>query len=68
MADKLTRRTETRRVMCGRVPIGGGAPIAIQSMANTPAGDAEAALGVIMGGFELLEEKYPKHVRVREKF
>ncbi len=36
-----TKKT-TRRVLCGDVPIGGGAPISIQSMTNTPTGDVKA--------------------------
>ena len=31
----MTKRTDTRQVVCGGVPIGGGAPIAVQSMTNT---------------------------------
>ena len=37
-------RNETRRVNCGGVPIGGGAPISIQSMTNTDTRDAEATV------------------------
>ncbi|NLE54988.1 MAG: flavodoxin-dependent (E)-4-hydroxy-3-methylbut-2-enyl-diphosphate synthase [Lentisphaerae bacterium] len=38
---------QTRRIMLGRVPIGGGAPVSIQSMTNTPTGDADATLAQI---------------------
>ncbi len=36
------RNTETRTVMVGAVPIGGGAPVVIQSMTNTDTADAES--------------------------
>ena len=32
----------TRRAMVGDVPLGGGAPVVVQSMLNAPAGDVEA--------------------------
>ena len=35
---------KTRQVMCGNVPIGGGAPVSIQSMTNTDTRDAAATL------------------------
>ena len=34
----------TRQIMVGSVPVGGGAPIAIQSMLNTPTNDVKACL------------------------
>ena len=34
----------TKRVMAGSLPIGGGAPVSIQSMTNTRTGDGEATL------------------------
>ena len=37
-----------KQVMCGDVPIGGGAPISIQSMTNTDTRDAEATYAQIM--------------------
>ncbi len=37
-------REHTRRVMIGSVPVGGGAPIAIQSMTNTKTEDVEATV------------------------
>ena len=40
-------RDHTRRVMVGPVPVGGGAPIAIQSMTNTDTGDVAATLAQI---------------------
>ena len=38
------RRTETRRIQVGTVPIGGGAPIAVQSMTNTDTRDVQATV------------------------
>jgi (E)-4-hydroxy-3-methylbut-2-enyl-diphosphate synthase len=37
-------RRNSRRIMVGNVPIGGGAPIAVQSMTNTDTADAKATL------------------------
>ena len=37
----------TRRVMVGSVPLGGGAPVVVQSMLNAPAGDVAANLAQI---------------------
>ncbi len=34
----------TRKIMVGNVPVGGGAPVSIQSMLNTATGDVEACL------------------------
>jgi len=39
-----TPRRKTRPVMVGKVQIGGGAPISIQSMTNTPTYDADATV------------------------
>ncbi|MBQ7486422.1 MAG: flavodoxin-dependent (E)-4-hydroxy-3-methylbut-2-enyl-diphosphate synthase [Clostridia bacterium] len=38
---------ETRQVMVGNVPIGGGAPVSVQSMTNTDTADVEATLSQI---------------------
>jgi (E)-4-hydroxy-3-methylbut-2-enyl-diphosphate synthase len=40
-------RAETRRIHLGKVPIGGGAPVAVQSMTNTDTRDPEATLAQI---------------------
>ena len=40
----MSVRKLTRRVMIGDVPIGGGAPLSVQSMTNTPTEDAAATL------------------------
>jgi (E)-4-hydroxy-3-methylbut-2-enyl-diphosphate synthase len=37
----------TRRIMLGGIAIGGGAPVTVQSMTNTPTADVEATLGQI---------------------
>lgn len=44
----MSVRKLTRRVMIGNVPVGGGAPVSVQSMTNTPTQDAEATLGQIL--------------------
>jgi (E)-4-hydroxy-3-methylbut-2-enyl-diphosphate synthase len=40
-------RHETRPVLVGSVPVGGGAPVAVQSMTNTDTRDVEATLAQI---------------------
>lgn len=40
-------RERTRRVMVGSVPIGGGAPVVVQSMTCTPTVDADATLAQV---------------------
>ncbi len=37
----------SKQIMVGSVPVGGGAPVTIQSMTNTRTGDVEATLGQI---------------------
>ncbi len=41
------KRRKTRRISVGKVPIGGGAPIAIQSMTNTKTYDTKATIDQI---------------------
>lgn len=41
------KRRKTRQIMVGNVPVGGDAPIAVQSMTNTETTDVEATLGQI---------------------
>lgn len=43
----LTLRTQTRRVMVGDVPVGGGAPIPVQSMCTTNTHDIDATVAQI---------------------
>jgi (E)-4-hydroxy-3-methylbut-2-enyl-diphosphate synthase len=38
------QRRKSRRVMVGAVPVGDGAPIAVQTMTNTPTADAKATI------------------------
>ena len=40
-------RTQTKRILVGGVPVGGGAPISVQSMCNTKTDDVEATLAQI---------------------
>ena len=40
-------RRVSRQIMVGNVPVGGDAPIAVQSMTNTPTSDAQATIGQI---------------------
>ncbi len=37
-------RRPSRQIMVGKVPVGGGAPIAVQTMTNTPTEDAKATI------------------------
>jgi (E)-4-hydroxy-3-methylbut-2-enyl-diphosphate synthase len=41
------QRRKSRQIRVGRVPIGGDAPIAVQTMTNTPTADVAATLGQI---------------------
>ncbi len=43
----MTERRPTRRIDVGGVPVGGGAPITVQSMTTTKTADAEATLSQI---------------------
>jgi len=42
-----TRRRPTRRIMLGKVPIGDGAPVTVQSMTTTKTADVDATLAQI---------------------
>lgn len=57
-------RRQSRPVMVGAVPIGGGAPIVVQSMTNTPTTDVEATLAQITrlvdAGCELVRVAIPR--------
>lgn len=57
---RMIERRESRRIHVGNVPIGGGAPIAVQSMTNTPTPDAKATIDQI----RRLEEAGADIVRV----
>lgn len=41
------RRRKTRRVMIGSIPVGGGAPISVQTMTKTKTGDAAATIAQV---------------------
>jgi (E)-4-hydroxy-3-methylbut-2-enyl-diphosphate synthase len=41
-------RRESRRIMVGDVPVGGGAPITVQTMTNTDTSDARATIGQVL--------------------
>jgi (E)-4-hydroxy-3-methylbut-2-enyl-diphosphate synthase len=43
-SPSLARRRESRRVMVGPVPVGGGAPVSVQSMTTTPTSDVDRTL------------------------
>lgn len=45
--SEVPARERTRTVRVGRVAIGGGAPVAVQSMTSTPTEDAEATLAQV---------------------
>ena len=59
----LTPRTKTGRVVCGSVPIGGGSPIAIQSMTNTfteeAAETAAQAIALAQAGADIVRCAVP---------
>ena len=52
-----------RQIMVGGVPVGGGAPVVVQSMTNTKTGDAAATLGQVRelaaAGCELVRVSLP---------
>jgi (E)-4-hydroxy-3-methylbut-2-enyl-diphosphate synthase len=43
-AELLTQRRTTRQITVGKVPVGGGAPISVQSMTTTKTADVEGTL------------------------
>ncbi|WP_286803634.1 flavodoxin-dependent (E)-4-hydroxy-3-methylbut-2-enyl-diphosphate synthase, partial [Marinobacter sp. UBA2498] len=45
--DSPIIRRKSRQIMVGNVPVGGDAPIAVQSMTNTETCDVEATVGQI---------------------
>ncbi|MBD3177699.1 MAG: flavodoxin-dependent (E)-4-hydroxy-3-methylbut-2-enyl-diphosphate synthase [Armatimonadia bacterium] len=62
-------RRQSRRVGVGSVPVGGGAPIAVQTMCNTPTEDPEATLAQIErvagAGCEIVRVAVPDHRSAR---
>jgi (E)-4-hydroxy-3-methylbut-2-enyl-diphosphate synthase len=63
MPDDIIRRRPTRRIHVGHVPVGGGAPITVQSMTNTPTADVDATVAQIKrleaAGCELVRVAVP---------
>lgn len=57
------RRKKTRQIILGNVKIGGGAPISVQSMTKTPAGDVRATIrqceGLAEAGCEIVRLAVP---------
>ncbi|MGB0661013.1 MAG: flavodoxin-dependent (E)-4-hydroxy-3-methylbut-2-enyl-diphosphate synthase [Mangrovicoccus sp.] len=45
-------RRESRQIHVGNVPVGGGAPIAVQTMTNTDSSDVKATLGQVLAAAE----------------
>ena len=64
MASCAKPNEATRRVMVGGVPLGGGAPVAVQSMLNAPADDVAANLAQIdalaQAGCEIVRMAVPR--------
>ena len=46
-------RRKSRQIMVGNVPVGGDAPIAVQTMTNTDTSDVKATLGQVMAAAEV---------------
>lgn len=59
----MIKRNDTRRIQVGTVPIGGGAPIAVQSMTNTLTSDVEATVAQVtaleQAGCEIIRVAVP---------
>lgn len=47
-SESPIKRRKSRQIMVGKVPVGGDAPITVQSMTNTETCDVEATVGQIM--------------------
>ena len=45
-------RRKSRQIMVGRVPVGGDAPISVQTMTNTDSGDVKATLAQVIAAAE----------------
>ncbi|MBF9036646.1 flavodoxin-dependent (E)-4-hydroxy-3-methylbut-2-enyl-diphosphate synthase [Rhodobacterales bacterium HKCCE2091] len=45
-------RRQSRRIMVGNVPVGGGAPISVQTMTNTPTTDVAATVAQVQAAAE----------------
>ena len=64
----MTERRKSQQVMAGKVPIGGGAPITIQSMLNTPSNDIPGsvaqAVRLEQAGCQILRAAIPNREAV----
>ena len=49
---RTIERRKSRQIMVGNVPVGGDAPIAVQTMTNTDSGDVKATLGQVLAAAE----------------
>ena len=62
-------RRKTRQVSAGKVKIGGGAPVTVQSMLNVPAGDVAGSVvqakALAQAGCEVLRAAIPDLAAVR---
>jgi (E)-4-hydroxy-3-methylbut-2-enyl-diphosphate synthase len=62
-------RKKTRRIMVGKVPVGDMAPVAVQSMTNTPTQDADATVSQILrlqdAGCEIIRVAVPDGAAAR---
>jgi (E)-4-hydroxy-3-methylbut-2-enyl-diphosphate synthase len=65
----MKERRKTRRIRVGDVPVGGGAPISIQSMTNTDTRDVRATVGQIRSlaraGCEIVRVAVPDEAAAR---
>ena len=49
---RTIERRKSRQIMVGNVPVGGDAPIAVQTMTNTDSGDVKATLNQVLAAAE----------------
>ena len=65
----MNTRKDTRQVMVGRVPVGGGAPISVQSMTTTDTTDVHATLDEILRlqdiGCDIIRVSTPSRASVK---
>src|ERR1700712_2289184 len=56
-------RRKSRQIMVGNVPVGGDAPVTVQTMTNTPTSDAKATIDQIRcceeGGVDIIRVSCP---------
>jgi (E)-4-hydroxy-3-methylbut-2-enyl-diphosphate synthase len=59
-------RRKSRQIMVGSVPVGGDAPISVQTMTNTPTEDASATIDQIRrceeAGADIIRVSWPSSV------